>query len=135
MRRYLPPHHVPASAETRTAGIVSARLSGLGLSPRTGVGRTGVTADPGAADGGRILLRADMDALPLTETTGAPYESQAPGRMHACGHDGHVAVGLAVAERLAGSPSAGRFRFLFQPPGKGRAARRPGPAVAGGEAA
>ncbi len=118
-RRDLHRHPELAFEETRTAGIVSARLSGLGLSPRTGVGRTGVTADPGAADGGRILLRADMDALPLTETTGVPYESQAPGRMHACGHDGHVAVGLAVAERLAGSPSAGRFRFLFQPAEEG----------------
>ena len=118
-RRDLHRHPELAFEETRTAGIVSARLSGLGLSPRTGVGRTGVTADPGAADGGRILLRADMDALPLTETTGAPYESRVPGKMHACGHDGHVAVGLAVAERLAGSPSAGRFRFLFQPAEEG----------------
>src|SRR5947207_8885194 len=118
-RRDLHRHPELAFEETRTAGIVAARLSGLGLSPRTGLGRTGVMADPGAADGGRILLRADMDALPLTETTGAPYESQAPGKMHACGHDGHVAVGLAVAERLAVSPSAGRFRFLFQPAEEG----------------
>jgi metal-dependent amidase/aminoacylase/carboxypeptidase family protein len=87
-RRDLHRHPELAFEETRTAGIVSARLAGLGFSPRTGVGRTGVTADPGAADSGRILLRADMDALPLTETTGAPYESQAPGKMHACGHTG-----------------------------------------------
>jgi amidohydrolase len=118
-RRDLHRHPEIAFEETRTAGIVSARLTGLGLSPRTGVGRTGVTADPGAASGGRILLRADMDALPLTETTGAPYESESPGRMHACGHDGHVAIGLAVAERLARAPSAGRFRFLFQPAEEG----------------
>jgi amidohydrolase len=117
-RRDLHRHPELAFEETRTAGIVSARLAGLGLSPRTGVGRTGVTADPGAA-AGRILLRADMDALPLTEATGAPYESETPGKMHACGHDGHVAVGLAVAERLARAPSAGRFRFLFQPAEEG----------------
>ena len=118
-RRDLHRHPELAFEETRTAGIVSARLAGLGLSPRTGVGRTGVTADPGAADGGRILLRADMDALPLTEATGAPYESRSPGRMHACGHDGHVAIGLSVAERISRSPFARRFRFLFQPAEEG----------------
>ena len=117
-RRDLHQHPELAFEETRTAGIVAARLSGLGLSPRISVGRTGVTADPGASSG-RILLRADMDALPLTEATGAPYESRVPGKMHACGHDGHVAIGLAVAERLARSPSAGRFRFLFQPAEEG----------------
>jgi amidohydrolase len=117
-RRDLHQHPELGFEETRTAGIVAERLSRLGLSPRTGVGRTGVTADPGQS-GARILLRADMDALPLAEATGAPYESRIPGRMHACGHDGHVAIGLAVAERLARSPSAGRFRFLFQPAEEG----------------
>ena len=101
--------------------MIAARLGGLGLSPRTGVGRTGVTADPPSRSGQepRILLRADMDALSLTEATGAPYASETPGRMHACGHDGHVAVGLAVAERLSRARSAGRFRFLFQPAEEG----------------
>ncbi len=117
-RRDLHQHPELGFEETRTAGIVARRLSRLGLSPRTGVGRTGVTADPGASPG-RILLRADMDALPLTEATGAPYESQVSGKMHACGHDGHVAIGLALAERLARSPAAGRFRFLFQPAEEG----------------
>ena len=117
-RRDLHQHPELGFEETRTAGIIADRLSRLGLSPRTGVGRTGVTADPGQS-GARILLRADMDALPLAEATGAPYESRIPGRMHACGHDGHVAIGLAVAERLARSPSAGRFRFLFQPAEEG----------------
>ena len=60
-----------------------------------------------------------MDALPLTEATGAPYESRVPGKMHACGHDGHVAIGLAVAERLSRAPCASRFRFLFQPAEEG----------------
>ena len=60
-----------------------------------------------------------MDALPLTEATGAPYESRIPGKMHACGHDGHVAIGLAVAERLSRAPRAERFRFLFQPAEEG----------------
>jgi amidohydrolase len=117
-RRDLHRHPELAFEETRTAGIVSGRLARLRMSPRTGVGKTGVTADPGES-GARILLRADMDALPLTEATGAPYESRVPGKMHACGHDGHVAVGLAVAGRLARSPAAGRFRFLFQPAEEG----------------
>jgi len=104
--------------ETRTAGIVADRLARLGLSPRAGVGRTGVTADPGSS-GARILLRADMDALPLEEATGTSYESRVPGKMHACGHDGHVAIGLAVAERLSRAPCADRFRFLFQPAEEG----------------
>jgi amidohydrolase len=117
-RRDLHQHPELGFEETRTAGIVAGRLSRLGLSPRTGVGRTGVTADPGQS-GARILLRADMDALPLTEATGAPYESRVPGKMHACGHDGHVAIGLAVAERLSRAPSAERFRFLFQPAEEG----------------
>src|SRR5713101_490671 len=113
-RRDLHQHPELGFEEMRTAGIVAGRLARLGLSPRTGLGKTGVTADPGES-GARILLRADMDALPLTEATGAPYESRVPGKMHACGHDGHVAIGLALAARLASSPSAGPFRFLFQP--------------------
>ncbi len=117
-RRDLHQHPELGFEETRTAGIVAGRLARLGLSPRTGVGKTGVTADPGES-GARILLRADMDALPLTEATGAPYESRVPGKMHACGHDGHVAIGLAVAERLSRSSLASRFRFLFQPAEEG----------------
>jgi len=117
-RRDIHQHPELGFEETRTAGIVAARLARLGLAPRTGVGKTGVTADPGES-GARILLRADMDALPLMEATGASYESRAPGKMHACGHDGHVAIGLAVAERLSRSPCASRFRFLFQPAEEG----------------
>jgi amidohydrolase len=81
------------------------------------VGRTGVTADAGEP-GPRVLLRADMDALPLTEATGAPYSSETPGRMHACGHDGHMAIALWLAERLARNPGGG-FRLLFQPAEEG----------------
>ena len=112
-----------AFEEVRTAGIAAQRLARLGWTPRTGVGRTGVTADPPSASaqaaGPRILLRADMDALPLSEGTGAPYASQKTGTMHACGHDGHVAIMLALADRLAKAPRVGRFRFLFQPAEEG----------------
>jgi amidohydrolase len=114
-RRDLHRHPELAFQERRTAEIAAQRLTRLGLSPRTGVGRTGVTADPGRETRHRILLRADMDGLPLSEETGAPYASTVPHAMHACGHDGHVAIALGLAERLAGTPAAGRARFLFQP--------------------
>jgi len=126
-RRDLHRHPELGFEENRTAGIVADRLRGLRLSPRSGVGKTGVTADPqpapspaaGSPGAGRILVRADMDGLPLTEATGAEYASREAGRMHACGHDGHVAIALAVAQRLARGADAGRFRFLFQPAEEG----------------
>lgn len=65
------------------------------------------------------MLRADMDALPLEEATGHPFASKTPGRMHACGHDGHMAIGLAVAERLARSAPGRGLRFLYQPAEEG----------------
>jgi amidohydrolase len=116
-RRDLHQHPELAFQERRTAAIVAERLRALDLAPREGIGQTGVAADLG--EGKRLLLRADMDGLPLTEATGAPYASASPGRMHACGHDGHVAIGLAVAERLARSEPSGSFRFLFQPAEEG----------------
>lgn len=119
-RRDLHRHPELGFQETRTAGIVASRLRDLGLEPRTGVGRTGVVADfPGS--GPRILLRADMDALPLEEESSAPYASSVPGRMHACGHDGHVSIALALAARLAAAARDGEraFRLLFQPAEEG----------------
>jgi len=118
-RRDLHRHPELAFEERRTAGVAAGRLRALGLSPREGVGRTGVTADAGGP-GPRLMLRADMDALPLTEETGAPYASEIPGRMHACGHDGHVAIGLAVARRLTANPPPAPLRFLFQPAEEGQ---------------
>jgi amidohydrolase len=119
VRRDLHRHPELGFEETRTAGIVRDRLAEIRLSPRGEVGRTGVVADFGEEGAARIMVRADMDALPLDEETGAPYGSTVPGRMHACGHDGHVAIGLAVAERLARDPAAGAFRSLFQPAEEG----------------
>jgi amidohydrolase len=91
----------------------------LGLSPREGVGRTGVVADLGAS-GPRLMLRADMDALPLAEANTEPYASEVPGKMHACGHDGHVAMAAAVARRLAADPPPMGVRVLFQPAEEGQ---------------
>ncbi|HEX9689504.1 MAG TPA: amidohydrolase [Thermoanaerobaculia bacterium] len=113
-RRDLHRHPELAFEETRTAGRIAERLKSLGLSPRTGVGGTGVVADLPGAGGMRLLLRADMDALPLAEASGVEFASEAHGRMHACGHDGHIAIALAVAERLRREP-AGAVRFVFQP--------------------
>ncbi len=118
-RRDLHAHPELAFEERRTAGLVAERLAGLGLAPRTGIGQTGVFADSGP-DGPRLMLRADMDALPLEESTGEPWSSRNPGRMHACGHDGHVAIGLAVAERLVRRPAERGLRFLYQPAEEGR---------------
>jgi len=124
-RRDLHRHPELGFEERRTAGIAAERLRRLGLSPRTGVGGTGVTADPPSRSAlRRILLRADMDGLPLSEETGAPYASTIPGAMHACGHDGHVSIGLALAERLSGAPAAGRVRHLFQPAEEGAGGAR-----------
>jgi amidohydrolase len=107
-----------AFAEHRTAEIVARRLRALGLEPRAGVGGTGVVADiRGAHHGPTLLVRADMDALPLQEVPGRAYGSEVPGRMHACGHDAHTGALLGAAALLASRTHAmaGRVRLLFQP--------------------
>jgi len=88
--------------EHETAAFVAERLRALGLSVTTGVARTGVVAVLPAAKAARgaVLLRADMDALPVQEVEGREYGSQIPGRMHACGHDGHMAMLLGAATLL-----------------------------------
>jgi amidohydrolase len=104
--------------ELRTAGVVATVLQGLGYQVQTGVGQTGVV---GLLGGGRmgpvVLLRFDMDALPIQEESDAPYRSQRPGVMHACGHDGHVAAGLGVATLLSRHREAlgGTIKLVFQP--------------------
>jgi len=100
--------------EKRTAARVAETLTGLGYRVRTGVGRTGVTADLGQGSP-MVAVRADMDALPIVEETGAAYASENAGVMHACGHDSHTAMVLGVAALLAKEPLPGTVRFLFQP--------------------
>jgi amidohydrolase len=117
-RRELHAHPELAFDETRTASVVARRLLDLGLDVREGVGRTGVVADLGRpGSGSRVLLRAEMDGLPVDEAEGSPFRSTRPGVMHACGHDGHMAVLLAVAAELARRPEPvpGLVRLLFQP--------------------
>jgi len=116
-RRDLHSHPELAFEERRTAALAAERLRAEGLSPREGIAGTGVAAEVGA--GGGLLVRADMDGLPLQESSGAPYASETPGRMHACGHDGHVAISLAVAARLAAARPGGGVRLLYQPAEEG----------------
>lgn len=113
-------HRYPELAfkEERTAGIIADHLTTLGLAVQTGVGRTGVVGLlDGTTDGPTVMLRFDMDALPIEEQTGLPFASQTPGCMHACGHDGHVAIGLGVATLLARwrANLQGRVKLVFQP--------------------
>ncbi|WP_294642927.1 M20/M25/M40 family metallo-hydrolase, partial [uncultured Aureimonas sp.] len=88
IRRDLHAHPEIGFAVERTAGVVAQRLRAIGLQPRERVGRTGVTARiETGRPGPHLLLRADMDALPIHEETGLPYASRTDGAMHACGHD------------------------------------------------
>ncbi len=113
----------------RTAGRVAELLQSFGVDEvATGIGRTGVVAvirgnRPGPAR--TIGLRADMDALPINERTGKPYASETPGRMHACGHDGHTSMLLGAARYLAETRNfAGTAVLIFQPAEEGGAGGR-----------
>jgi amidohydrolase len=122
LRRDLHKHPELGFQEVRTAGIVADRLARLGYTVKTGIGKTGVTGFlAGGKPGKTILLRADMDALPIQEETDVPWRSEHPGVMHACGHDTHVAMALTAAEVLAkAAPSlAGNLYFVFQPAEEG----------------
>jgi amidohydrolase len=104
--------------ENRTSALVAERLRALGLEVRTGMAQTGVLGIlRGGAEGKTVLLRADMDGLPIEEASGAPYASQNHGVMHACGHDGHTAILLTVANVLAQRRQqvCGTVKFAFQP--------------------
>lgn len=122
LRRDLHKHPELGFREVRTGGIVAKELEALGIEVTKGVGKTGVVGLlEGAKPGPTILLRFDMDALPITEETGAEYASVNPGVMHACGHDGHTAIGLTVAKILNEYKAnlAGSIKFCFQPSEEG----------------
>ncbi len=101
----------------KTQSKVLDALDGLGLDVTSGESTTSVVADLDCGDGPTILLRADMDALPLTEDSGESFTSEVEGAMHACGHDGHTAMLLGAAKILAERRSElrGKVRFMFQP--------------------
>src|SRR6266513_1334620 len=117
-RRDLHQHPELGFEERRTSGLVAERLERLGYAVRTGVGKTGVVGlrdGAAAAEARCVLIRADMDALPIEEANDVPYRSQHAGKMHACGHDGHVAIGLEVARRLHAAFLPGSVKLAFQP--------------------
>lgn len=103
--------------EHATSARVAELLEGFGLQVHRGVGHTGVVGLLHKGTGNRTIgLRADMDALPITETTGLPHASETAGAMHACGHDGHTAMLLGAAKYLATEGDfSGRVAFIFQP--------------------
>ncbi len=108
----------------RTAGLVAAKLRAFGCDEvAEGIGRTGVVGvirGKGTGSGRVIGLRADMDALPMSEASGAPWASRTPGRMHACGHDGHTAMLLGAAQYLAETRNFdGTAVVIFQPAEEG----------------
>jgi amidohydrolase len=122
LRRDLHMHPELGYQEVRTSGIIAKELRELGLEINTGLAKTGVIAIlEGTQPGPVIMLRFDMDALPIHEQTGAEYASQNPGVMHACGHDGHVAVGLTVARLLNEHRDEinGTIKLVFQPAEEG----------------
>ncbi len=119
IRRDIHQHPELSFQEFRTAKLVADTLQELGIDPQIEVGRTGVVAQIGTGDGPTIAIRADMDALPITQKNDVPYKSQNAGVMHACGHDAHTAILLGVAHLLKQSLAEGGWhgnvRLLFQP--------------------
>ena len=122
IRRDIHRHPEVRHEEVRTAALVAEQLRSYGIAVEEKVGRTGVVGTlTGRRPGQRaIALRADMDALDIEETTGLPYASVVPGKMHACGHDGHTTMLLGAARYLAEHPDfAGTVQFIFQPAEEG----------------
>jgi amidohydrolase len=119
VRRDFHRHPEIAFEETRTAGIVAKKLQELNFDQvQTGVAKTGVVGLlRGGKPGKTVMVRADMDALPMIEETTAEYKSQTHGKMHACGHDAHTAIAMTVAEILAQHRAElpGMVKFVFQP--------------------
>ncbi|MGF6920307.1 M20 aminoacylase family protein [Paraburkholderia sp. 40] len=123
LRRSIHAHPELAYEEFATGDLVADRLREWGYSVHRGLGQTGVVGQLKLGHGTRRLgLRADMDALPIHETTGLPYASKLPGKMHACGHDGHTTMLLAAARHLAREKSFdGTLNLIFQPAEEGLA--------------
>ena len=115
-RRHIHRHPELGRQEFATTQFVADRLVEAGLNPKVLPQGTGLTCDFGPDYAPRIALRADMDALPMTERTGAPYASTVPGVAHACGHDAHTAMVLGAATALASAPELPLgVRLIFQP--------------------
>jgi amidohydrolase len=115
-RQHLHAHPELAFEEKETAAFIAGKLRDFGLEVHEGIGGTGVVGLLRRGNGPMVGLRADIDALPIVEATGLSYASQAQGRMHACGHDGHTAMLLGAARVLTVMPPEnGSVAFIFQP--------------------
>ncbi len=122
LRRDFHRHPELGFEEVRTSAKVAEFLRGCGLDPCVGIAKTGITAlVEGDREGPTLLLRADMDALPIEEESGLEFASQVPGKMHACGHDLHTAILMGTARLLTGMKSRlrGRVKLVFQPAEEG----------------
>ncbi|MBB4217149.1 hippurate hydrolase [Rhizobium sp. BK212] len=126
LRRDLHAHPELGFEEERTAGIVARLLDDAGITVHRGLGGTGVVGTLQVGRGARrIGLRADMDALAMPELVERPHKSTVPGKMHACGHDGHTAMLLGAARHLAVTRNfSGTVHFIFQPAEEGRGGAR-----------
>jgi amidohydrolase len=114
-RRHIHAHPELGRQEFATTQFIATHLADAGLNPKVLPGGTGLMCDFGPDHGPRVALRADMDALPMAERTGAPYASLVPNVAHACGHDGHTAVLLGAALALASVPELPvGVRLIFQ---------------------
>ena len=125
-RRDIHQHPELAFDEHRTSKLVTKHLASLGIEVQTGVGKTGVVGTLKGNEGKTIALRADMDALPIQETSDISYKSKNDGVMHACGHDGHTAMLLGAAEALSKKSDQinGTVKFIFQPAEEGQGGAR-----------
>jgi len=115
VRRQLHAHPELGRLEHRTTELLEERLTGAGLVPKRLAGNTGLVCDVGPPEGPLVVLRADIDALPLQDEKDVAYRSRVPGVCHACGHDVHTAVVLGAGLALAGEDLSGRVRLVFQP--------------------
>ena len=121
-RRYFHQNPELGFKEYNTAQTIFDELKTMGLKPKKNIGKTGVIADLKFGEGPMIAFRADMDALPIQETSGLDFSSKNDGIMHACGHDGHMAMLLATAKVLTENKKdykVGSVRFIFQPAEEG----------------
>lgn len=122
LRREFHMHPELGFKEERTSKVITRELTSMGVKIKTGLGGTGITGTiKGKKPGPVLLIRADMDALPISEETGLDFSSKNRGVMHACGHDGHMAILLSVAKFLVNNPDSfnGTVKLLFQPAEEG----------------
>jgi amidohydrolase len=127
-RRHLHQRPELGFQENLTADFIATKLTAWGIEHQTGIAKTGIVATLRGTGEGRVFaIRADMDALPIQEANQVPYKSQHDGKMHACGHDGHVAIALGTAYFLAQNPHLfrGTLKVIFQPAEEGPGGAEP----------